>query len=79
MLIFGVPICYAMLTSAVITMSYLGLSMNLLISTLIDGIDGFTFLAVPFFVLAGEIMGQGGIAKRLIVLANAMVGLSFLA
>lgn len=74
MLIFGVPICYAMLASAVITMSYLGLSMNLLISTLIDGIDGFTFLAVPFFVLAGEIMGQGGIAKRLIVLANAMVG-----
>lgn len=74
MLVVGVPICYAMLASAVITMKYLGLSMTLLISTLIDGIDGFTFLAVPFFVLAGEIMGQGGIAKRLIALANALVG-----
>lgn len=74
MLIMGVQICYAMIGSALITMSYLGLSMNLLISTLIDGVDGFTFLAVPFFVLAGEIMSQGGIARRLIIMANALVG-----
>lgn len=74
MLFVGVQICYAMIGSALLTMSYLGLSMNLLISTLIDGVDGFTFLAVPFFILAGEIMGQGGIAKRLVALANAAVG-----
>lgn len=42
--------------------------------SLIQGLDSFTVLAVPLFILAGEIMGQGGISKRLFNLANAMVG-----
>lgn len=70
----GVHICYAMLMSAVITMTYLKLSLNLLISTMIDGMDGFTFLAVPFFMLAGEVMSQGGISSRLISFSKALVG-----
>lgn len=42
--------------------------------SMIDGIDGFAFLSIPFFILTGEIMAAGGISERLIKLANAMVG-----
>ena len=38
------------------------------------GIDSFALLAIPFFILSGLIMGQGGIAKRLIECAMAMIG-----
>src|SRR5690606_2378402 len=38
------------------------------------GLDSFALLAIPFFVLAGQIMNRGGIAKRLIAFAKAMVG-----
>ena len=38
------------------------------------GIDSFTLLAIPFFILSGHLMGQGGIARRLMDLANALVG-----
>ena len=38
------------------------------------GIDNFTLLAIPFFILAGLLMGRGGIAQRLIDLAEVMVG-----
>ena len=38
------------------------------------GLDGFTLLAIPFFVLAGNIMNTGGIARRLVNLAQALVG-----
>ncbi len=38
------------------------------------GLDSFTLLAIPFFILAGNLMGRGGIARRLIAFARAMVG-----
>ncbi|MFO8027525.1 MAG: TRAP transporter large permease [Opitutales bacterium] len=41
---------------------------------LANGIDSFALLAIPFFILAGELMGSGGLARRLIELATVMVG-----
>lgn len=41
---------------------------------MVNGVQSFSLLAIPFFILAGEIMGQGGISRRLITLANACVG-----
>jgi TRAP-type mannitol/chloroaromatic compound transport system permease large subunit len=38
------------------------------------GIDSFALLAIPFFILSGQLMGHGGIAQRLINFANALVG-----
>ena len=41
---------------------------------MVGGIDGFTFLAIPFFILSGDIMAHGGISDRLILLADALIG-----
>ncbi|MGE4584839.1 MAG: TRAP transporter large permease [Sphaerochaeta sp.] len=70
----GMHIAYAMIAASVVTILFLHISLIALVTTLIDGINGFTFLAIPFFVLAGEIMAQGGISDRLIKLSNALVG-----
>lgn len=45
-----------------------------LASDLANGIDSFSLLAIPFFILAGELMGRGGLARRLIDLATILVG-----
>lgn len=74
MILIGIHICYAMVVSSLITILYLGLSLTQIVNTLVGGIDGFTFLSIPFFILAGDIMAAGGISDRLIRLSNAMVG-----
>jgi TRAP-type mannitol/chloroaromatic compound transport system permease large subunit len=43
-------------------------------SDLANGIDSFALLAIPFFILAGELMGSGGLARRLIEFATVLVG-----
>ena len=47
---------------------------QLLAQNLVAGVDSFPLLAVPFFILAGELMNSGGISKRIIVMAQAWVG-----
>ncbi|NTZ17364.1 TRAP transporter large permease [Paenibacillus sp. JMULE4] len=47
---------------------------QILASNLIDGADNFALMAIPFFILAGEVMNAGGISKRIIALAMALVG-----
>lgn len=74
MILIGFHISYAMMTSAALTILYLGLSPTQIINTMVDGVDGFTFLAIPFFILSGDIMARGGISDRLILLADALVG-----
>lgn len=73
-LFLGCHISYAMIFSSIITFLYLGLPCQQVVSALVDGVDGFTFLAIPFFILSGDIMSHGGISDRLIKLANACVG-----
>lgn len=70
----GTHVAFAMLTSAIITTAYLGYPLLMVTQNIIDGIDGFAFLAIPFFILAGEIMSSGGISDRLIQFSNALVG-----
>ena len=74
MLFLGAHIPYAMIAASIITFFFLGLPPLQIISALVDGIDGFTFLAIPFFILSGDIMSHGGISDRLIRLADACVG-----
>lgn len=74
LLFLGAHISYAMIGSSILTFIYLHLSPLQVISSLVDGIDGFTFLAIPFFILSGDIMAHGGISDRLIKLADACVG-----
>lgn len=73
MIVIGFHISYSMMAAS-LTILYLGLSPTQIINTMVDGVDGFTFLAIPFFILSGDIMARGGISDRLILLADALVG-----
>ena len=71
----GVPIAYALLVSGVALMWHLDLfDAQILAQNVINGADSFPLLAVPFFMLAGEIMNVGGLSKRIVKLALAVVG-----
>ena len=73
MILLGVHIAYAMLLASMVTLLYLQLPLTVIVNTMENGINGFTFLAIPFFILGGEIMAHGGISDRLIELAGALV------
>ncbi|MGH0052378.1 MAG: TRAP transporter large permease, partial [Sphaerochaetaceae bacterium] len=57
-----------------LTVLYLGLPAQLIAQNIVKGINSFSLMSVPFFILAGEIMSAGGITKRLVKLSNALVG-----
>jgi tripartite ATP-independent transporter DctM subunit len=71
----GVPIAYALLLCGVALMWHLGtFDAQILAQNLVNGADSFPLLAVPFFMLAGEIMNVGGLSRRIVGLAMALVG-----
>jgi tripartite ATP-independent transporter DctM subunit len=71
----GIPIAYALLVSGVALMWHLNLfDPQILAQNLIEGANSFTLLAVPFFLLAGEIMNVGGLSRRIVNVALALVG-----
>ena len=74
MLIGRVPIAFAIGISSIQTTAYLGLPLMQIAQLMVKGVNVFTLMAVPFFIVAGEIMGAGGISNRLIKLADALVG-----
>lgn len=74
MLVGRVPIAFAIGISSILTTAYLGLPLMQIAQLMVKGVNVFTLMAVPFFIVAGEIMGAGGISNRLIKLADAMVG-----
>lgn len=71
----GVPIAFALLASGVALMWHLDIfDAQILAQNVIGGADSFPLLAVPFFMLAGEIMNMGGLSRRIVDLALALVG-----
>src|SRR6266581_1616784 len=71
----GVPIAYALLVSGMALMWHLHLfDAQILAQNLIEGANSFPLLAVPFFLLAGEIMNVGGLSRRIVNAALAVVG-----
>ena len=68
------PISFSLLASSVITALYLKLPLMSVAVQMVKGIHSFSLMAIPFFILAGEIMGQGGISKRIIAFTNVLVG-----
>ncbi|MEM9895416.1 MAG: TRAP transporter large permease [Bacteroidota bacterium] len=73
----GVPITVSISLSALLTLSINILfvpSATTIAQRMINGLDSFTLLAIPFFILAGQIMNTGGIAARLIAFAKEIVG-----
>ena len=74
MIILRFPIAFAIGISSVITTLYLGLPLEQIAQLMVKGVYVFSLMAVPFFILAGEIMGAGGISDQLIRRSNALIG-----
>ena len=71
----GMPIAFALLICGVALMTHMDLfDTQILAQNLINGADNFPLLAVPFFILAGELMNVGGLSRKIIERAMAMVG-----
>ncbi|UYP32601.1 TRAP transporter large permease subunit [Pseudomonas sp. Z8(2022)] len=71
----GVPISYALILCALAMMVHLDLfDAQIVAQGLINGADSFPLMAVPFFMLAGELMNAGGLSKRIVNMAVALVG-----
>lgn len=69
-----VPIAFALGLASLATTLYLGLPLLMVAQRMVNGLNTFTFLAVPFFILVGNIMGEGGVSDRLVRLADVLVG-----
>ncbi|WP_301099685.1 TRAP transporter large permease subunit [Otariodibacter sp.] len=74
-ILLGIPVAFALLVCGVALMLHLDLfDSQILAQQLVSGADSFSLLAIPFFVLAGEIMNEGGLSKRIIDLPMKLVG-----
>jgi tripartite ATP-independent transporter DctM subunit len=71
----GIPIAFSLLLCGAALMWHLNLfDAQILAQNVINGADSFPLLAVPFFMLAGELMNEGGLSRRIVNLAMALVG-----
>ena len=74
-ILIGVPVAFALFLTALVLSWFMdSWSPALVVQTVFRGIDNFPLMAIPFFLLAGEIMNTGGIAQRIIMVAKAMFG-----
>ena len=74
LLMMGVPVGFSLAAAALATLAYIGLPPLILAQQVTAGAGSASLVAIPLFILAGEIMMRGGISERLIGLASAMVG-----
>ena len=74
MLAIGVPVAFAVGISAIIGAWYIDIPLEAVMIQLTNGVNKFSLLAIPFFILAGAIMAEGGIARRLVNFAYIFVG-----
>jgi C4-dicarboxylate transporter, DctM subunit len=74
LLILGFPIFLTLFVTSIVIVLATGLPTGSLQIYIFGSLDNYPLLAVPFFVLAGEIMAQGGIARRILALVNSLVG-----
>ncbi|MCX8278898.1 TRAP transporter large permease subunit [Phyllobacterium sp. 0TCS1.6C] len=71
----GVPIAFSLMLSAVAMMMLMGnLDAQILAQRLVNGADSYPLMAIPFFLLAGELMNAGGLSRRIVNVALALVG-----
>lgn len=71
----GMPIAFALIVCGVALMSSIGMfDSQIVAQNIINGADSFPLMAIPFFMLAGEIMNKGGLAKRIVDVALVAVG-----
>ncbi len=74
-LAFGIPICLVLVLCAIVLMWHSGMWDTMIIpAAMLDGANNYPLMAIPFFVFAGEIMAAGGLSKRVVQLAQLMIG-----
>jgi len=70
----GMPVAYALGMAAILAALWIDIPLEAVMIKTSDGMDDFALLAIPFFILAGGIMAEGGMAERLVNLARIFVG-----
>jgi tripartite ATP-independent transporter DctM subunit len=70
----GVPIAYSLALAAIAGGLWIGVPLEAVMLKISDGVSKVAMLTIPFFVLAGAIMAEGGMARRLVAFANVLVG-----
>jgi tripartite ATP-independent transporter DctM subunit len=70
----GVPIAYALGLAAIVGAFWIGIPLEAVMLQVSSGVSKFAMLTIPFFVLAGAIMAEGGMARRLVAFADMLVG-----
>jgi tripartite ATP-independent transporter DctM subunit len=74
LMVLRVPITFSLALASIATATYLNIPLMAIVQQMVQGVKSFSLLAIPFFIIAGEMMGRGGIALKLINLANVLVG-----
>ncbi len=74
LMMLGMPIAYSLGLSALIGALWIEIPLDAVMIQLASGVNKFSLLAIPFFVLAGAIMAEGGMARRLVAFAGVLVG-----
>jgi tripartite ATP-independent transporter DctM subunit len=73
-LLIGVPISFSLGVGAVAYLLQKGMSLGIIAQRMFTGLDSIAFIAIPFFIIAGDLMNGAGITKRLVGLSNVLVG-----
>lgn len=74
LLLLRTPVAFALGIPTVLTAWYLDLPLMIVAQQMAKGLNSFSLMAIPFFILAGQLMGVGGISQRLIDMSNVFVG-----
>jgi tripartite ATP-independent transporter DctM subunit len=74
LMLIGMPVAYAMGLASLIGALWIDIPIGAIMISIASGVNKFSLLAIPFFVLAGAIMAEGGMSRRLVALAGVMVG-----
>src|SRR4030088_1561814 len=69
----GMPIAYSLALAAIVGSFWIGIPLEAVMLKVSDGVSKVAMLTIPFFVLAGAIMAEGGMARRLVAFANVLV------
>ena len=75
LMILGIPIALSLGISTIIyILLFVNVPVSVVVQQMLGGVNSFTLLAIPFFIIAGNLMDKGGISKRIISFSNTLVG-----
>ena len=73
-LLIGMPIAFGVGLSALVILLFKGISLTVVAQKMYSGLDSFTLLSIPFFILAGAIMDRGDLSKKIVAFINCFIG-----